>query len=112
MKLPIIIYENGDLQFYESLEKAQLDIEPTDVRNNQYIIYDSGGSLLNPIVIGDSYYDIVKIYPTKIVKKTELIKILIDFFAKVGKDELILKTMELNELVDLGETLFKIKIAE
>ena len=102
MKLPIIINANGDVEFYETLEKAQLDIEPTDVENNEYVIYDGEGLLLNPVVIDDPVYDVVRIYPTDEFKKDELIDLLVDFFSEVGHDSLVLRTMSLEELVAIG----------
>ncbi len=80
MKLPIIINENGDISFYDSLEKAELDIEPPDVKNNIYVIYDSEGLLLIPVVVDDPVYDIVKIYASNEKRPLELMETLIDFF--------------------------------
>jgi spore coat polysaccharide biosynthesis predicted glycosyltransferase SpsG len=47
MKLPIIISENGDLSFYEKVEEAELYLEATDVKNNEYRAYDASGKLLS-----------------------------------------------------------------
>lgn len=102
MKTPIIINANGDIYFYDSLEKAELDIEPTDVKNNEYIIYDSEGLLLIPVAVEDPVYDVVKIYASKESRKRELIDTLIDFFSLLGHDSVILRTMSLEELVKLG----------
>jgi hypothetical protein len=46
MKLPIILDEKGDLSVYDSLEKLLKYVEPIDVRNQEYIVYDSEGRFL------------------------------------------------------------------
>lgn len=43
---PIILDENGNLLFFNSKDIAELYIEPEDVKNNEYIAYDSEGRLL------------------------------------------------------------------
>ena len=101
MKLPIIINENGDISVYDSLERAELDIEPTDVRNNIYSIYDSEGLMLIPVVVDDPEYDIVKIRASNEKKPSELREALIEFLSITGHDSLILRTMDLEELVNL-----------
>jgi hypothetical protein len=106
MKPPIIINANGDVYFYDTLEQAEQSIEPPDVRNGIYDIYDSKGLVLIPKVVDDPVYDVVKILPSDENKQTELIETLIDFFSTVGHDSLILKTMNLNELINLGLTKF------
>lgn len=49
MRPPIIIDEHGDISFFRSVEAAARYIEPVDVHNNEYIVYDSTGYLLNLI---------------------------------------------------------------
>lgn len=102
MKLPVIINENGDVYFYDCLEKAELDIEPPDVKNNIYVIYDSEGLLLIPVVMDDPVYDIVKIRASDEKRPLELMETLISFLSEVGHDSVILETMSLEELVKLG----------
>lgn len=46
MKPPIILDEHGDVSFYPNAESAALAMEPIDVRNNEYIAYDSAGYIL------------------------------------------------------------------
>ncbi|MUV14522.1 hypothetical protein [Noviluteimonas gilva] len=46
MRPPIIIDEHGDVSVFESVEAAARYIEPIDVRNNEYVAYDSAGYLL------------------------------------------------------------------
>jgi len=51
LKLPIIIDENGDISVYSSREEAQVNLEPVDVLNNEYLAYDADGHLLQLVVI-------------------------------------------------------------
>ena len=43
MKLPIIINEHGCLSFYKNTEDVCMNLEVIDVKNNEYIAYDSEG---------------------------------------------------------------------
>jgi|CXWL01.1.fsa_nt_gi hypothetical protein len=47
MKPPIIISENGSLIFFRSLAEAERYLEPIDVRNQEYVAYDSEGRRLD-----------------------------------------------------------------
>ena len=49
MKPPIIIDEHGDVEVYNSVEEAAMNLEAIDVENNEYIAYDSEGRLLRLI---------------------------------------------------------------
>jgi hypothetical protein len=46
MKLPIIIYENGDVYIFKTRKEAENYLEPIDVENQEYVAYDSEGHLL------------------------------------------------------------------
>lgn len=46
IKPPIILDENGNILLFRSKRIAEDYIEPEDVMNNEYIIYDSEGRLL------------------------------------------------------------------
>ena len=46
IKLPIIIDEHGDISVFMSIAEASDYIEPIDVRNNEYLAYDSEGRCL------------------------------------------------------------------
>jgi hypothetical protein len=46
MTPPIVVDENGDVSFYPSVEAAARALEPIDVKNNEYIAYDSEGFIL------------------------------------------------------------------
>jgi hypothetical protein len=46
MRPPIILDEHGDISLFPSVETAARYVEPIDVRNGEYIAYDSSGFLL------------------------------------------------------------------
>jgi hypothetical protein len=46
MSTPVIVSENGDLMIFKSVEQAQAALEPIDVKNGEYVAYDSEGFLL------------------------------------------------------------------
>jgi hypothetical protein len=46
---PIIVDEQGTAMIFESTEDAERYLEPIDVRNNEYVAYDSEGRLLRLI---------------------------------------------------------------
>lgn len=51
MKSPIIVVENGDVAIFESAVKAELGLEPVDVKNGEYVAYDGDGRQLCLTVI-------------------------------------------------------------
>ena len=46
MKMPIIIDEHGDLMIFSSKNDACLYLEPVDVKNEEFLAYDSDGYVL------------------------------------------------------------------
>jgi hypothetical protein len=51
MKMPIIIIEHGDVFMFESVEKAEMALEATDVKNGEYVAYDGNGCPLALTVV-------------------------------------------------------------
>lgn len=49
-KPPIIADNRGDLCVFETIAQAESYMEPVDVRNGEYVVFDSGGCLLVPVV--------------------------------------------------------------
>jgi hypothetical protein len=47
MKPPIVVYESGDVSLFDSVESAEQALEPLDVDNHEYRIFDSDGNELN-----------------------------------------------------------------
>ncbi len=50
---PIIVNEKGDVELYEGLFEAARDLEPIDVENEEFLVFDSRGLLLIPKVMQD-----------------------------------------------------------
>lgn len=46
MKPPIVIDENGDICIFETKEVAEQYIEPIDVINHEYTVFDADGNCL------------------------------------------------------------------
>lgn len=51
MKPPLIADNKGDILVFRSLQEAEAYIEPVDVQNQEYAVYDSEGRLLRLIAI-------------------------------------------------------------
>jgi len=49
IKPPVIVDETGPIYVFESVEDAEMYLEPIDVENNRYIAFDSVGRLLRLI---------------------------------------------------------------
>ena len=107
MRLPIIVSESGNLNFYRTLEYAQIDIEPIDVQNAEYVIYDADGFLLVPRVVHERRVEVVQIIPTPEIRKAELKELLTNFFSEVGHERTVLETMDLAQLVEIGKAYVK-----
>lgn len=47
MKVPIVVYESGDVSLFDSVESAEQALEPLDVANSEYRIFDGDGNELS-----------------------------------------------------------------
>ena len=100
MKAPIIINENGDVSFFRTVEAAARALEPIDVRNQEYVAYDSEGYLLR----------LVPTDPTVVVvdgeesepRAEQLAEIIRDFFSRVGLNQEWIRRASLSDLVSEG----------
>lgn len=97
---PIFIYENGDLEIYESIRDAEVDLESIDVRNNIYLGYDSRGRRLrifaessNAVVIMEAEQE-----PTH---GDELRAHLVEFLEFMGTPSDAIKAASLQNLVEM-----------
>jgi len=41
MRVPVIVYENGDVSLFASQEDAERALEPIDIKNCEYQIFDA-----------------------------------------------------------------------
>lgn len=46
MTPPVVVDECGDVRLYRSIESAALALEPIDVENGEYVVYDREGFVL------------------------------------------------------------------
>ena len=117
MKAPIIVNEHGDVSIFESVEYAEQYLEPIDVKNEEYVVYDSKGHLLQlsvsqkellSIFGGIELIEAVRISPvgSGSGSSSELRKLLIKFFreTKTGVEKSDL--LSLRELVDESVSIY------
>jgi hypothetical protein len=117
MKAPIIVNEHGNVSIFESVEYAEQYLEPIDVTNEEYVVYDSEGHLLQlavsqkelpSIFCGIELIDAVRISPvgSGSGSSSELRKLLIKFFreTKTGVEKSDL--LSLRELVDESVSIY------
>lgn len=88
MKAPIFICDNGDVSIFESVEYAEKYIEPVDVIDEDFIIYDCEGMLLHPItqIMETKNVECVKIIDSSGCKRKpdELKRQIMDFFGRTN----------------------------
>jgi hypothetical protein len=86
MQPPIIVDNKGDVSIFDSVERAQRYLEPIDVRNDEYVIYDREGTLLRGIIVKHFLAERVKLEPASEpgVATTRLRQVLVDFLVRVG----------------------------
>jgi hypothetical protein len=97
MKPPIIVYEPGDASIFESVGSAEAYLEPIDVKNNEYVAYDSEGRLLR--LSATNFKVTIASAEPEATHMLELRKILSDFLAHKGAPQEWLQIASLQELV-------------
>ena len=68
---PIVVDEHGDLCIFETVEAAERYLEPIDVRNEEFICYDSEARLLLCDVDESYWVERVVIRPVEPQQKCE-----------------------------------------
>ena len=117
MKKPIIVNRQGDISIFESVEYAELYINPIDVKNKEYVVYDSEGNRLHLDIFKKEYsYIYGRTAASETVKinsikknsdcSSELYKLLINFFqetrVKVEENDLL----SLRALIDKSVSVY------
>jgi len=111
MKLPIFLYDDGDVSIFQSIEVAERYIESPDVLDNSYVVYDANGMRLELIAKKSSnlkLFGIEFIKPNKVSIKERfnddinenLIIILREILTKQKVPDNIISKASLSELVD------------
>lgn len=118
MNYPIIVCEGLDVQFFDSKSSAEMEIEPTDVKNSTYKIFDSKGTVLR-LGICKRYMEKkwwqfwmpeetesvrIEAFDYENIKDKELYSILIHFYEEMSIE--FNETMNLEELISIGKRYF------
>lgn len=98
MKPPIIVDEHGDIEAYASLEEAALAMEPIDVSNGEYCIYDSTGDVLCAEFVSDTDPPRIACAIPHRNDAAGLREKVIDWILRVGPDRLGLAGSSLDRL--------------
>jgi hypothetical protein len=97
MKPPIFVYEKGPLYIFKSVNDAESYLEPIDVKNNEYVAYDSEGRLL--CLSATSFHVTIESAELEPNHAPELRKILVGFLAYMKTPEDWLEIASLQDLV-------------
>jgi len=103
MKTPIIANNRGDVCVFETIENAEKYIEPIDIKNNSWIIYDSEGRLLEALVIRRSIFFrrvVLKACEQEPTHANDLRNLLIRFLSRAGESTEVIKTCSLPQLTE------------
>jgi hypothetical protein len=75
--LPIFIVDDLDISSYKSLDEALLGLEPIDIQNNAYIMYDAEGRVVQLATDGKRITPIIEDEPSHAIQlETSLRKFL------------------------------------
>ena len=108
MDMLIIVNDNGDISFFANIKDAELYLEPDDIKQNFYEIFNRNGDLLKPIILKNSkkflfgtfVKESIQIMPyiPNINNKEYLLELLFKFCDNVKIE--VPKGINLNNLVD------------
>ena len=106
--IPIIVIDSGDVSLFADIKDAELYLEPDDVKQNAYEIFNRNGDLLKPIILKKSKKNLfgtfvkesIQIMPyiPNINNKEYLLELLFKFCDNVKIE--VPKGINLNNLVD------------
>jgi hypothetical protein len=102
-KPPIIADNRGDLCVFETIAQAESYMEPVDVRNGEYVVFDSEGRSLVPVVAsnGNRERTVLKSAESTPAHAKALRDALIRFLAKTRFASPSPEKMSLAQLLDL-----------
>jgi hypothetical protein len=121
MKLPIILYDNGDVNVFHAVQDAENYIESPDVLDGTYEAYDSEGRRLDLIIPKSRKLKILSLEITKVdkvkIKKSSdkkiytdrLSDILVEFLRKQSVPDKFIKNASLNDLIVKCSEILKIE---
>lgn len=100
MKPPIITNENGDVSFFESVQDATRCLEPIDVANDEYEIFDAEGFVLKAMAT-KPIITILEKEPRE-CRKDHLVNILRSFYSNIVLETKWIEDASLEQLVTHG----------
>jgi hypothetical protein len=101
MKTPIVAYNYGDVLVFEKVEFLQGYIEPQDVEDDEYIVFDSEGRLLQ-LVLRTPNEIIVQEMEDNPTHVAQLQQIMSGFLSRRGVSKEWLQQASLEQLIDRG----------
>jgi len=114
MESPIIVDERGDLDFFRSVEDAERYLEPIDIKNQEFDIFDATGRRLMGRVIEKKRrlfgglwkptFEAVSLQPTDLFEPNELGRRLVRFLLKLGEGSEASRDLSLPELLEECES--------
>lgn len=109
MESPIIVDNKGDVSIFDSVEKAERYLEPIDIRNDEYVVYDRSGRLLKCAIVKHLLAERVKLEPASesVVDVPRLRRVLVDCLARVGTR--LEKPLEQRSLEELLAEMLRLK---
>jgi hypothetical protein len=86
MQPPIIVDYKGDVLCFDSVDNAERYLEPTDIRNNECVIYDRAGRVLKANIVKRFLAERVKLEPASEsgAGLARLREVLVSFLTRVG----------------------------
>jgi hypothetical protein len=102
---PIVADNKGDVLVFDSVDKAERYLEPIDIRNGEYVIYDRDGRRINGTVIEDGSVERVKLEPMSEPGngRGELYRVLTEFLKRVsGAGDTDIEPRSLDELIEMA----------
>ena len=115
IKPPLVQIDGPDIIIYESIEEAERDTEPQDIKNEDFNIFDSEGNQLNFVITLHKrkrkliFFEFEDIYPVVTIcekkptinKQEELRNIIIDYLLQQKKySQSNLENRSLHYLID------------
>jgi hypothetical protein len=112
MKAPIIVCENGDINIFDSKEDAESYMEPIDVENGEFIVFDAEGKTLLPDVFTEKANGLFGFFGGRIKKvkiksdnfvpeNVDILRSqLTNFLLKLNSDIQLSSSASINELID------------
>jgi len=99
MKAPIIANNHGDLLLFKTVERAREYLEPLDVLNDEYVLYDSEGRLLRAVAKSDRGPIEILEAESSPMHKEILQHDIVHFLQRVGEPRSALEGCSLDERV-------------